>query len=109
MVKLRRTYTKNIRSGAPGEIRTPDLLVRSQTLYPAELRARFLRPGENCGARSEENLNIDTKMPGALRLRLAAALPSPRLWQAMAGYVRCSNFAKASSDFEPAATSEMPR
>ena len=28
-----------IRSGAPGGIRTPDLLVRSQTLYPAELRA----------------------------------------------------------------------
>ena len=26
--------------GAPGVIRTPDLLVRSQTLYPAELRAR---------------------------------------------------------------------
>jgi hypothetical protein len=26
-------------SGAPGGIRTPDLLVRSQTLYPAELRA----------------------------------------------------------------------
>ena len=29
-----------MRNGAPGEIRTPDLLVRSQTLYPAELRAR---------------------------------------------------------------------
>jgi hypothetical protein len=28
--------------GAPGEIRTPDRLVRSQVLYPAELRARFL-------------------------------------------------------------------
>jgi hypothetical protein len=28
-----------LRSGAPGGIRTPDLLVRSQTLYPAELRA----------------------------------------------------------------------
>ena len=28
-----------ILSGAPGEIRTPDLLVRSQTLYPTELRA----------------------------------------------------------------------
>ena len=28
--------------GAPGEIRTPDPLVRSQMLYPAELRARFL-------------------------------------------------------------------
>ena len=26
-------------AGAPGEIRTPDLLVRSQTLYPTELRA----------------------------------------------------------------------
>ena len=26
--------------GAPGEIRTPDLLVRSQTLYPTELRAQ---------------------------------------------------------------------
>jgi hypothetical protein len=26
-------------NGAPGEIRTPGLLVRSQTLYPAELRA----------------------------------------------------------------------
>jgi hypothetical protein len=36
---------------APGEIRTPDLLIRSQTLYPAELRAheptadRKIRPG----------------------------------------------------------------
>ena len=27
-------------SGAPEGIRTPDLLVRSQTLYPAELRAQ---------------------------------------------------------------------
>ena len=28
----------------PGRIRTPDLLIRSQTLYPAELRARYSRP-----------------------------------------------------------------
>ena len=28
-------------SGAPGEDRTPDLLVRSQPLYPPELRARL--------------------------------------------------------------------
>ena len=28
---------------APGRIRTPDLLIRSQTLYPAELRARPAR------------------------------------------------------------------
>src|SRR5690242_9897961 len=27
-------------NGAPGGTRTPDLLVRSQTLYPTELRAR---------------------------------------------------------------------
>ena len=27
-------------TGAPGAIRTPDPLVRSQVLYPAELRAR---------------------------------------------------------------------
>ena len=30
----------DIKSGAPEEIRTPDPLVRSQVLYPAELRAR---------------------------------------------------------------------
>jgi hypothetical protein len=29
--------------GAPGEIRTPDPLVRSQVLYPTELRARNVR------------------------------------------------------------------
>jgi hypothetical protein len=28
--------------GAPGEIRTPDHLVRSQVLYPTELRARSI-------------------------------------------------------------------
>jgi hypothetical protein len=28
-------------SGAPGRIRTSDLLVRSQALYPAELRAHI--------------------------------------------------------------------
>jgi hypothetical protein len=27
------------RNGAPGEIRTPSLLIRSQMLYPVELRA----------------------------------------------------------------------
>ena len=30
-------------SGAPEGIRTPDLLVRSQTLYPAELRAQAIK------------------------------------------------------------------
>src|ERR1700722_7087308 len=31
---------KLLKSGAPGEIRTPDLLLRRQSLYPSELRAR---------------------------------------------------------------------
>jgi hypothetical protein len=30
--------------GAPGETRTPNLLIRSQTLYPIELRAQH--PGD---------------------------------------------------------------
>ena len=32
---------KTEEAGAPGVIRTPDLLVRSQTLYPTELRAQY--------------------------------------------------------------------
>ena len=28
------------KNGAPGKIRTPNLLIRSQVLYPVELRAR---------------------------------------------------------------------
>ena len=31
-----------VSSGDPGEIRTPDLLIRSQTLYPAELLSHNL-------------------------------------------------------------------
>jgi hypothetical protein len=37
--------------GAPGEIRTPDPLVRSQMLYPAELRARVVEAIEKYGWR----------------------------------------------------------
>ena len=35
-------------SGAPGAIRTPDPLVRSQVLYPAELRALCVFEGSHC-------------------------------------------------------------
>ncbi len=42
MIKLAVFY------GAPGKIRTPDLLIRSQTLYPAELR---VRRGDICSKR----------------------------------------------------------
>ncbi|SPE18343.1 conserved hypothetical protein [Candidatus Sulfotelmatomonas gaucii] len=37
LIKILKLY------GAPGEIRTPDLLIRSQSLYPAELRAHTRR------------------------------------------------------------------
>jgi|SRR4051794_6839142 hypothetical protein len=30
------------RNGVPGETRTPNLLIRSQTLYPIELRAHYI-------------------------------------------------------------------
>src|SRR6204780_3363063 len=33
---------KYLNYGAPGEIRTPGLLVRSQALYPTELRAQWV-------------------------------------------------------------------
>ncbi len=32
-------YANSLLNGAPGAIRTPDPLVRSQVLYPTELRA----------------------------------------------------------------------
>ncbi len=34
--------------GAPGEIRTPDRLVRSQVLYPTELRAHTIHTLRIC-------------------------------------------------------------
>ena len=39
----------NRRNGAPGKTRTPNLLIRSQTLYPIELRARdAARAADGC-------------------------------------------------------------
>ena len=37
--RLHESKRKPWKNGAPGEIRTPDRLVRSQVLYPTELRA----------------------------------------------------------------------
>src|ERR1700679_2531752 len=61
-----------VESGAPGGIRTPDPLVRSQMLYPAELRARaailskFAGGAAWCGVSVALNLrNCD----GAVRIR----------------------------------------
>jgi hypothetical protein len=57
-------------NGAPGEIRTPGLLIRSQSLYPAELRAhmpRFL--GEIAGKSLTQSIKV-----------AAAAQRSPWPW-----------------------------
>ena len=37
----RGTRSLKLGSGAPGKIRTPDPLIRSQVLYPAELPAQY--------------------------------------------------------------------
>ncbi len=41
--KASKPLALNVNNGAPGTIRTCDRLVRSQVLYPAELRALNLR------------------------------------------------------------------
>ncbi len=42
MVNNEKSYRISVAFGEPGGIRTHDLLIRSQTLYPAELRAHTL-------------------------------------------------------------------
>jgi hypothetical protein len=39
--KVQTLFAKSLKNGAPEEIRTPNLLIRSQMLYPIELRARM--------------------------------------------------------------------
>jgi hypothetical protein len=53
----------------PGEIRTPDLLIRSQTLYPAELRAHVLAGEEG----------IEPSHDG-VKVRCLTAWLLPNLW-----------------------------
>jgi hypothetical protein len=47
VLNLAKTRLNVQNSGAPGGIRTPGLLVRSQALYPTELRARIERNRSN--------------------------------------------------------------
>ena len=48
--------------GAPGEIRTPDLLIRSQALYPAELRAHRQASMSSAPSRNR-TYNLGIKSP----------------------------------------------
>jgi hypothetical protein len=57
---------KSLINGAPGRIRTSDPLVRSQILYPTELRA--LCPGGERGIRTLDGLLAHTPLAGE-RLR----------------------------------------
>ena len=66
--------------GAPGEIRTPDLLVRSQTLYPAELRAHSFE-GDCCVAATRF---ITTSMPRTNRNNAAIVAASGKPSQILA-------------------------
>ena len=61
--------------GAPGETRTPGLLVRSQSLYPAELRARFdtiILVSGHCGLNRETEIKLRAPEPAAARALLAS-------------------------------------
>ncbi len=50
--------------GAPGGIRTPDHLVRSQVLYPAELRALFETVHAIHGENDRDPINPSPTIPG---------------------------------------------
>jgi hypothetical protein len=55
--------------GAPGEIRTPGLLIRSQSLYPAELRAHTV----SLAGPKTDYQGMDG---GAIRLRVPVVVPA---------------------------------
>jgi hypothetical protein len=61
-----REFYATYQYGAPEEIRTPDLLVRSQILYPTELRARCA--GGERGIRTLDEILSHTPLAGE-RLR----------------------------------------
>ena len=81
------------RSGAPGEIRTPDLLIRSQPLYPTELRAhatfdfsrkRFRKlPQSDAPSRSRLGLESRPRLSWAFGRRVRLDAPTT------AGTSRC--------------------
>ena len=70
--------------GAPGEIRTPGLLVRSQALYPTELRARKGREYYHTDKRVPFHRNfalIQARLPvESRRGRDYSALRASPLW-----------------------------
>ena len=70
---------KPLKNGAPGEIRTPDHLVRSQVLYPAELRARAIADA-HCTLTSYVGraVDIDSESVGPFGILGGVTDPNPR-------------------------------
>ncbi len=85
-----RTTTNEVRSGAPCTIRTCDLLVRSQTLYPAELRALRGRcaPPSEAGTRAHRSLSLPQHRIAGHCAPGARAFPGLRIPAAGADAVR---------------------
>src|SRR6266853_315308 len=71
--------TKTLSRGAPGLTRTADLLVRSQTLYPTELRARLRRRRVNYSKRHWPAA-VDCCSPSCLVNSCTASASSVGLW-----------------------------
>ncbi len=62
--KASKLLALNVKNGAPGRIRTSDRLVRSQVLYPAELRARKRGAIMRRRPRLVKGTNIAKHVPG---------------------------------------------
>src|SRR5487761_232366 len=66
------------KNGAPGEIRTPDPLLRRQMLYPAELRARSLTVPNSLLKRPQFEAVVSwdyVRRPSSPRSRFNSSLP----------------------------------
>src|SRR5260370_34762097 len=100
-------------TGAPGENRTPNLMVRSHALYPIELRAHCAEIASlnYNGNRSVSPNPIDgrarrkTLSRGLLRLRFA---PNPALAVEIGGPAENGRFASQSKSFRPSAKPTAP-
>ena len=63
--------------GAPERIRTPGLLIRSQTLYPAELRAQVVRPLSRLAEREGFEPSMEVLPPYSLSRGAPSAARPP--------------------------------
>src|ERR1700733_14004189 len=112
---LRRYREGTNKNGAPGEIRTPDLLLRRQQLYPAELRAhgylqftceqeRTENRQQNSGFSSWLTVVMDHNCENAFSVVLTTRGYSPLLLPAVAPSAAATASATAIASIPAAAT-----